>query len=217
VGNCADQRSAARATSNSLVQLYLRHEQKHHHRGQTLAAAPSAIRCPPQASQLTGRAAERGAQLVHHQERRSGWSRHEPERPETVLGEGARADAPAVDSLPWCVLGRDRENAAALAPDHRALVEGTDDLWRLGVDQACSVQLIVRKVLVAPAVGEPLAEPGAGHLPAQLGLEALACRLGASSHRPLEAAQLGLQVSLQRVSDGGNELHVRVDRQMRDL
>ena len=67
-----------------------------------------------------------------------------------------------------CVLGRDREKAPAPAPDHRALNERADDLQRLGVDEACGVDLLVRVVPVAPTVGEPLAEPGAPDLPAQL-------------------------------------------------
>ena len=37
-----------------LRQLHLRHEQKHHDRGQTLAAAPGAIGRAPEASQLSG-------------------------------------------------------------------------------------------------------------------------------------------------------------------
>jgi hypothetical protein len=58
------------------------------------------------------------------------------------------------------------KKAPALAPDFCALVRGTNDLRRLGVDQARGVELLVRVVLVAPAVGEPLTEPGAADLPA---------------------------------------------------
>ena len=104
-----------------------------------------------------------------------------------VLQERARADPLAIGALRGRVLGRDREKAPAPAPDHRARIERPDDLRRLRVDQARGIQLLVREVLVAPAVGEPLAEPGAGHLPAELGLEALACLLGARSDRPLDA------------------------------
>jgi hypothetical protein len=42
-----------------------------------------------------------------------------------------------------------------------------------------------------PAVGEPLAAPGARHLPAQLGPEAAAGVASAGRHRALEIAQLG--------------------------
>jgi hypothetical protein len=48
--------------------------------------------------------------------------------------------------------------------------EGMDHL-RAFVDQARRVELLVRVGPVAPAVGEPLAEPGARDLAAQLGLE----------------------------------------------
>jgi hypothetical protein len=58
-------------------------------------------------------------------------------------------------------------------------------------------------VPVPPAVGEPLAEPGARHLPAKLGLEAAAGFAGAGRHRTFDLAQLGLQVRLQRAVDRG--------------
>ena len=91
-----------------------------------------------------------------------------------VLREGARADPPAVGSLPRRVVGRDRQEAPTLAPDQRALIERADDLRRLGVDQAGRVKLLVRVVPVPPAVGEPLAEPGPRHLPAEIALEGAA-------------------------------------------
>jgi hypothetical protein len=47
-------------------------------------------------------------------------------------------------------------------------------------------------VLVAPAVGEPVAEPGAGDLPAKLSPEAAAGVASARRHRALDVAQLGL-------------------------
>ena len=56
------------------------------------------------------------------------------------------------------------------APDHRTLVKRANDLRRFGVNQARSVELPVRVVLIVPAVRQPLAQPGAGHLPAELGL-----------------------------------------------
>jgi hypothetical protein len=64
-------------------------------------------------------------------------------------------------------------------------------------------------VLVAPAVREPLAEPGAGHLPAELGPEAAAGVAGAGRHRALDVAQIGLHVRLERVGDRGSQLHAR--------
>jgi hypothetical protein len=51
-------------------------------------------------------------------------------------------------------------------------------------------------VLVAPAVDEPLAEPGARHLPAQLGLEAATGRLSTGRHGTFDVAQLALHVRL---------------------
>jgi hypothetical protein len=90
-----------------------------------------------------------------------------------VFRKVTRADPLAVGPFSRRVLGRDRKKAAALASDQRALVKRPDDLRRLGVDQARGVELLVRVVLVPPAVGEPLAEPGARDLTAQLGLEIL--------------------------------------------
>jgi hypothetical protein len=149
-----------------LRELYLRHEQKHHDRRQAVTPFAGPIGCAPEAPQLPGLPAERGAQAVHHKQRGPALPRHEPKQPEAVLREGARADPPAVGSLPRCVLGRDREKAPAPAPDHSTVIKGADDLRRFGVDQARGVELLVRVVLVAPAVGELLPEPGARHLPA---------------------------------------------------
>jgi hypothetical protein len=64
-------------------------------------------------------------------------------------------------------------------------------------------------VLVAPTVGEPLAEPGASDLAAQLGPEAAAGVADTASHRALDVAQLGLHVCLERVDDCGGEFHLR--------
>ena len=50
------------------------------------------------------------------------------------------------------------------------------------------IELLVRVVLVAPAVGEPLAEPGARDLPAELGPEAAAGVARAARHRALDVA-----------------------------
>jgi len=61
-------------------------------------------------------------------------------------------------------------------------------------------------VLVAPAVGEPLAESGASDLPAQLCLEAAAGLAGAAGHRALDGAPLPLHFRLERAGDGGDEL-----------
>jgi hypothetical protein len=124
-----------------------------------------------------------------------------------VLREGARPDPLAVGSFLRCVLGRDREKAAAPTPDHRAFVESTDDLRGLGIDQARGVELPVRVVLVAPAVGEPLAEPGARHLTAQLGPETPAGVASASRHRALDVAQLGLYAGLDGPNDRGSQFH----------
>jgi hypothetical protein len=62
-------------------------------------------------------------------------------------------------------------------------------------------------VLIPPANGEPLAQPGAGHLPAQLGPETTAGFASAAGHRALDVAQLGLHVRLERAGNGRSELH----------
>jgi hypothetical protein len=64
-------------------------------------------------------------------------------------------------------------------------------------------------VLVAPAVGEPLPEPRAADLPAQLGLEPAASVAGAGRHGTFEIAQLGPHIGLQRANDAACELHQR--------
>ena len=69
------------------------------------------------------------------------------------------------------------------------------------------VELPVRVVLVAPAVGEPLAEPGAGHLAAELGPEAAAGVARTGNCRPLDVAQLRLHVRLQGAGESRGELH----------
>ena len=69
------------------------------------------------------------------------------------------------------------------------------------------VELLVRIVLVAPAVGQSLAEPGARHLTAQLGLQPPAGVASADRHRALDVAQLGLHARLQGACDRGSELH----------
>jgi hypothetical protein len=166
----------------------LERQQKHHHRGQPLPAAPSALGCTPEPPELPGLAVERGTQAIHHQKRRSAWSRHESEWSKPVLREGARADPLTIGALPRCVLGRDRQKAPAVAADHGALVERPYDLRRLRVNQARSVELLVRVVPVAPAVGEPLAETGTRHLAAQLGLERATSPLHAGRHRELDLA-----------------------------
>jgi hypothetical protein len=110
--------------------------------------------------------------------------------------------------LPRRVLGRDSEKASTLAPDHRAVVECADDLRRFGVHQACRIEPLVRVVPVPPAVGEPLPETGAGHLPAELGPEAAARLAGAGGDCALDVAQLGLQVRLERAGDGGGKFRI---------
>jgi hypothetical protein len=62
-------------------------------------------------------------------------------------------------------------------------------------------------VLVAPAVGEPLAEPGARDLAAQLSLEAAASIAGAGRHGTFDVAQLHLHIRLQRAGESGNQFH----------
>jgi len=62
-------------------------------------------------------------------------------------------------------------------------------------------------VLVAPAVGEPLPEPGARDLTADLGLEAAAGVAGASGHRALDVAELRPHAHPERATDGGSEFH----------
>jgi hypothetical protein len=62
-------------------------------------------------------------------------------------------------------------------------------------------------VPVPPAVGEPLSEPGAGHLPTELGLESTAGFVGAAGHRLLKLAQLRLRVGLERAGESGDQSH----------
>jgi hypothetical protein len=124
-----------------------------------------------------------------------------------MLREGARTDSLAINASPRRVPGRDREKASARAPNNGALIESADDLRRFGVDQARSVELLVRVVLVAPAVGEPLPEPGAGYLTAQVGLEAAVGVAGAGHHRGFYITQLHLHVRLERASDRCGKLH----------
>jgi hypothetical protein len=69
------------------------------------------------------------------------------------------------------------------------------------------IQALVRVVLISPANGEPLAQPGAGHLPAQLGPETTAGFASAAGHRALDVAQLGLHFCLERAGNGGGEFH----------
>ena len=68
------------------------------------------------------------------------------------------------------------------------------------------VKLLVRVVFVAPAVREPLAQPGAGDLAAQFGLEAAPRLAGSGGDGAFDVAQLGLEVSLERTGEGGGEL-----------
>jgi hypothetical protein len=63
---------------------------------------------------------------------------------------------------------------------------------------------------VAPAVGEPLAEPGAPDLPAQLGHEPAACVARPGGRGAFDIAQLGLQIRLERAREGGGKLHFRI-------
>jgi hypothetical protein len=66
-------------------------------------------------------------------------------------------------------------------------------------------------VLVAPAVGEPLAETGAPDLPAKLGLEAAAGIAGAGRHGTFYGTQLHLHAHLharlQRAGKSSNQFH----------
>ena len=103
------------------------------------------------------------------------------------------ANTRSLQADPRRVLCRDRKKAPAPGPDHRALVERADDLRRFGIDQARRIELLVRVVLVPPAVGEPLPEPGARDLAAQLFLEAAAGIASAAAHRAFDVAQLGFQ------------------------
>jgi hypothetical protein len=128
-----------------------------------------------------------------------------------MLRKRARADPLAAGALPRRVLGRDREKAAAPAPDHCALIEPADDLRRPAVDQARGVELLVWVVLVAPAVRKPLTESDATYLPAQLGPEAAAGHAGAGRYRAFDLAQLNLQVHLQGAGKHRGEFHVRRD------
>jgi hypothetical protein len=64
-----------------LARLHLRHEQEHHDCGQTLAAAPRPIRRTPEASDLCGLPAVRGAQTI-------------PTRSDGPLGRGTKRSGP---------------------------------------------------------------------------------------------------------------------------
>jgi hypothetical protein len=61
------------------------------------------------------------------------------------------------------------------------LIEPADDLRHLRVDQARRIELLVRIVLVAPAVGETLVEAAARDLMAQLGRQTAAGLAGAAA------------------------------------
>jgi hypothetical protein len=77
------------------------------------------------------------------------------------------------------------------------------------------VELLVRVVLVPPAIGEPQAEPRAGHLLAELGPETPAGVAGASRHRALDVAQLGLYAGLAGPNDPSGQLHAIAIRPVR--
>jgi hypothetical protein len=71
------------------------------------------------------------------------------------------------------------------------------------------VELLVRVVPVAPAVGESLPEPGARDLTPKLGLKAASGIASAAAHRVFEVAQFGLHVCLERAGESGNQFHGR--------
>jgi hypothetical protein len=64
-------------------------------------------------------------------------------------------------------------------------------------------------MLVAPAVGEPLPEPGARDLATQLGLQAAPGVPCPGRDRALDVAQLRLHVRLQRAGEGGGQFHAQ--------
>ena len=77
---------------------------------------------------------------------------------------------------------------------------------RLGpITASRGVELPVGVVLVPPGAGEPLAEPGAANLPAELSLDPSAGVAGAARYRPLD-----LHVRLERARDTGSELHAGI-------
>jgi hypothetical protein len=65
---------------------------------------------------------------------------------------------------------------------------------------------------VARAVGEPLAEPGARNLPAQLGLEPAAGVARPSGHGAFNVAQLGPHICLEGADKGGCQFHADADQ-----
>jgi hypothetical protein len=58
-----------------------------------------------------------------------------------------------------------------------------------------------------PPEPELLAEPGTGHLSADIGLQAATGFLNSGSDSPFRVTKLGLHVCLQRSGNGGGELH----------
>jgi hypothetical protein len=125
--------------------------------------------------------------------------RHEPEQPEAMLRKRARAliRLPSVPFLGAFSVGitRKRPRLLRITP---ALVERADNLRGLGVDQARPIELPVRVVIVAPAIGESLPEPSAGDLTAKLGPEAPPGVVSTAGHRALDATQVRLHICLER-------------------
>jgi hypothetical protein len=72
------------------------------------------------------------------------------------------------------------------------------------------IELLVRVVLVAPAVGEPLAESGARDLTAEIGPEAAAGIASAGGDRALDVVQFGLEVRPNRARQSCGKLHERL-------
>jgi hypothetical protein len=68
---------------------------------------------------------------------------------------------------------------------------------------------------VPPAVVEPLAEPRAGNLPAQLGPEPATGVASTAGHRALDVAQLGLDIRLAQQS--AEEFNGALDRSIASI
>jgi hypothetical protein len=68
---------------------------------------------------------------------------------------------------------------------------------------------LVSVTLVTPAVGEPLAEPGAADLTAQLGPKAPAGVAGAGGHCAFDVTEVYLHLRLQGPGKSSNKLHAQ--------
>lgn len=104
---------------------------------------------------------------------------------------------------------RDGEKQAALGANDGTLGVQPHQARRLApyVTSGTDALAALRVHLAAPSVGEPGAEPGAGDLPAQLGLQAIGRRAGTGGDRPLGGPKFRLQQSIEVALNGGLQSH----------